>query len=166
MPCEQCGEREAVVHLTQIAEDQVSVVHLCERCAAERGFDTGASAAKTPLGGFLATLSTLPEVEGAAESPARCAACGATFEDFRATGRLGCPECYGAFGRPLRELMRRLHGATAHTGERYRAPGTAESPSTAEDSVEELQRQLREAVAAEDFERAAQLRDRIRAGHA
>jgi protein arginine kinase activator len=162
MPCEQCGEREAVVHLTQIAEDQVTVIHLCERCAAERGFDTGASAAKTPLGGFLATLSTLADVEAAAERPARCPACGAAFEDFRATGRLGCPTCYSTFDGALRELMRRLHGATVHTGERYVQGGGTLAAELAVKGQEELQTLLREAVAAEDFERAAELRDRIR----
>lgn len=164
MPCEQCGEREAVVHLTQIAENQVTVVHLCERCAAERGFDTGAAAAKTPLGGFLATLSTLADVEPAAGAPARCPSCGAGFDDFKASGRLGCAECYGTFAGPLRELMRRLHGATVHTGERYHAglPG-GEVKSSGLD-VGELQAQLRAAIAAEDFERAAELRDRLR-GH-
>ena len=162
MPCEQCGEREAVVHLTQIAENQVTVVHLCERCAAERGFDTGAAAAKTPLGGFLATLSTLPDVEAASDGPSRCPSCGAGFDDFKASARLGCPACYEAFAGPLRELMRRLHGATVHTGERYLMGGDRESPARPEATVKELQSQLRSAIAEEDFERAAELRDRLR----
>ena len=162
MPCEQCGEREAVVHLTQIAENQVTVVHLCERCAAERGFDTGATTAKTPLGGFLATLSTLADAEATAEGPSRCASCGAGFDDFKASGRLGCAGCYEAFAGPLRELMRRLHGATVHTGERYQADGVGGTPQAAAANVQELQAQLRTAIADEDFERAAELRDRLR----
>ena len=162
MPCEQCGEREAVVHLTQIAENQVTVVHLCERCAAERGFDTGTAAAKTPLGGFLATLSTLADVETAADGPSRCPACGAGFDDFKTSGRLGCAGCYEAFAGPLRELMRRLHGATVHTGERYQADAEGAVPEQAPTSAQELQLQLRTAIADEDFERAAELRDRLR----
>lgn len=162
MSCEQCGEREAVVHLTQIAENQVTVVHLCERCAAERGFDTGAATAKTPLGGFLATLSTLADVEATTEGPSRCASCGAGFDDFKATGRLGCAACYEAFSVPLRELMRRLHGAIVHTGERYLLGSDQGARPDPTADAEELQAQLRAAIAEEDFERAAELRDRLR----
>lgn len=164
MQCEQCGTREAVVHLTQIAEDQVTVVHLCEKCAADRGFDTGAAASQTPLGGFLATLTGLGELAPEGDATQRCSGCGAGFDDFRKTGRLGCAECYAAFAGPLRELMRRLHGATAHAGERYRAggAGSAMEPVDAVADIEALQSQLREAIAAEDFELAARLRDALR----
>jgi protein arginine kinase activator len=164
MQCEQCGTREAVVHLTQIAEDQVTVVHLCEKCAADRGFDTGAAASQTPLGGFLATLTGLGELVPEGEVTQRCPGCGAGFDDFRKSGRLGCAECYAAFAGPLRELMRRLHGATAHAGERYRVGGAggALEPASAAADVEKLQLQLREAIAAEDFELAARLRDALR----
>ncbi|HET7025752.1 MAG TPA: UvrB/UvrC motif-containing protein [Gemmatimonadales bacterium] len=164
MQCEQCGTREAVVHLTQIAEDQVTVVHLCEKCAADRGFDTGVAASQTPLGGFLATLSSLGELGPSEADTERCPVCGAGFDDFRKTGRLGCAACYTTFSGPLRELMRRLHGAVAHAGERYRsAPSAAgEAPAALPDPVEKLQVQLREAIAAEDFELAARLRDALR----
>ncbi|MGH7532438.1 MAG: UvrB/UvrC motif-containing protein [Gemmatimonadales bacterium] len=164
MQCEQCGTREAVVHLTQIAEDQVTVVHLCEKCAADRGFDTGVAASQTPLGGFLATLSSLGELAPADENSERCPGCGAGFDDFRKTGRLGCARCYATFSGPLRELMRRLHGASAHAGERYRSaePAGDGAAGAVAEMVEGLQVQLREAIAAEDFELAARLRDALR----
>ena len=57
MLCDQCGEREAVVDLTQIANDDVKKMHLCERCAAERGVESPVPANKTPLGTFLAAMS-------------------------------------------------------------------------------------------------------------
>lgn len=164
MQCEQCGTREAVVHLTQIAEDQVTVVHLCEKCAADRGFDTGVAASQTPLGGFLATLSSLAEPAPGDENTDRCPGCGAGFDDFRKSGRLGCAACYVTFSGPLRELMRRLHGASVHAGERYRAAdpvgGGPQVPGA--DAIAALQAQLREAIVAEDFELAARIRDALR----
>lgn len=164
MQCEQCGTREAVVHLTQIAEDQVTVVHLCEKCAADRGFDTGVAASQTPLGGFLATLTGLGELVPEGQVALTCPRCGAGFDDFRRTGRLGCAECYATFAAPLRELMRRLHGATVHAGEHYRVAGTggAGPPEDPAERLEKLQVQLREAIDAEDFELAARLRDALR----
>ena len=62
MSCDQCREREAVIHLTQIVNDQVTTLHLCERCAAEKGVESPASVTKTPLGSFLAAMPQRREV--------------------------------------------------------------------------------------------------------
>jgi len=53
MLCDQCRERDAVLNLTQIQNNAVTQVHLCEKCAAERGIETTVSAPKHPLGDFL-----------------------------------------------------------------------------------------------------------------
>jgi len=163
MKCSNCGERDGVVSLTQIIEGDVRTVSLCAKCAAEKGIETGIGVADTPLGGFLAALgeSADPDAPLAEALEARCAACGATLRDFRETGRVGCAECYLAFDAPLRELLRRLHGSTHHTGMRYagiEAPQRSEPNRTAL----ELREQLRRAVESEQFELAAELRDRLR----
>jgi protein arginine kinase activator len=162
MSCDQCGEREAVIHLTQIVNEQVTTLHLCERCAAEKGVESPGAVAKTPLGSFLAAMGKgLPE--GSPATPAgreTCPRCGATLQDFRESGRLGCPECYRSFESPLRDLLRRLHGSTHHVGERY-AIRSADG-RTDEEHVAELREQLRVAVETENFELAAELRDRLR----
>ncbi len=166
MQCDQCKEREAVVHLTQIVEEQVTTQHLCERCAAERGVESSTLVPKTPLGSFLAAMGKSPDTRGSGTRGA-CTGCGATLQDFRETGRLGCGECYATFGAELRDLLRRLHGSTTHMGDRYQAPGAAAESvqgdeAGAEDPSSGLREQLREAIAAEDFELAAELRDRLR----
>ncbi len=161
MLCDQCGEREAVVDLTQIANDDVKKMHLCERCAAERGVESPVPANKTPLGTFLAAMSK-GGAPGAVEA-LRCPGCGATLDDFREAGRLGCGECYVTFAGKLRDLLRRLHGSMHHVGERYEAPGTQdEDAPVPAPVVNALRDQLRAAVQAENFELAAELRDRLR----
>jgi protein arginine kinase activator len=155
MTCENCGEREAVVHLTQIEDAQVTTVHLCERCAAERGVEPP-PAGKTPLGSFLAAIG---DSEGTDEAgQAKCPGCGASFANFRETGRLGCAECWTAFEAPLRDLVRRLHGSTVHVGERYVSAGSTRAERTEDD----LRERLRLAIETENFELAADLRDRLR----
>jgi len=170
MKCTQCDEREAVIHLTQVSGEESTVLHLCEKCAAEKGMETPAQLGKNPLGTFLAAMGqgwkgTLPSEPGL--EAVRCRGCGATLEDFRDTGRLGCPECYQTFQGPLSDLLRRLHGATRHVGERYHAPGEpAEAPNGVERTpglARELRERLRTAVENENFELAAQLRDQLRA---
>jgi protein arginine kinase activator len=164
MRCDSCHERDAVVELTQIADDKKIELHLCEKCAAEKGISTSASLAKIPVGGFVAALGKGSQAAAALPNITQtgtCPACGASLEDFRETGRLGCAECYRTFEAPLRDLLRRLHGASRHLGERYAIPGG--------ESVEEvfsraqLQERLKLAVESERFELAAELRDRLRA---
>ncbi len=164
MICQQCEEREAVVLLKKVEGGDVRVLHLCEKCAAERGVPESEESAKTPLGAFLAAMGT----DTTADSPlssgaalAECPGCGATLQDFRRTGRLGCATCWTTFEGPLRGLTRRVHGATRHVGEFYVRPG-AEPPDQAA-QARRMREQLSAAVAEENFERAAELRDRLRA---
>ncbi len=161
MQCEQCHEREAVVHLTQIVDEQVTTVHLCERCAAEKGVEGAGPPAKTPLGDFLAAIGKgqLGVPVGTVELM-RCTTCGASLQDFRETGRLGCADCYRTFELQMRDLLRRVHGSTHHVGERYVRRGSA--PVTAERAQDDLREQLRLAVETENFELAAEIRDRLR----
>lgn len=164
MTCNQCQEREAVMELTQVANGQVTRIHLCEQCAAERGLENAASLGKSPLASYIAAMgqglnSAIPA--GTTDQAFLCASCGATLQDFRESGRLGCPDCYRTLGEPLRELLRRLHGATRHTGERYAVPGSHPATPATRSSLE-LREQLKRAVESEDFELAAQLRDQLK----
>lgn len=163
--CQACHEREAAVHLTQIVGDQVTTLHLCGRCAAERGVETEAEVAQTPLGAFLATMGKggAPLAAAAAGAEA-CPECAATLQDFRASGKVGCPTCWTAFERPLRDLLRRLQGAVRHTGETYADPGAPADPvEVVARERASLRERLRVAIEMEQFELAAELRDRLRA---
>jgi protein arginine kinase activator len=140
MLCDQCHEREAVIHLTQIVNEQVTTLHLCERCAAEKGVESPGAQPKTPLGSFLAAMGKGVEPAPVTRGVDACPRCGASFQDFRESGRLGCPECY--------------------MGERYVDPGQAAPGESAKAS--DLREQLRLAVETENFELAAELRDRLR----
>lgn len=163
MKCSNCGEREGVVSLTQIEGGEVRTVSLCAKCAAEKGIDTGFGVSETPLGGFLAALGESLDADAplSAALELHCTSCGATLREFRETGRVGCAECYRSFDAPLRELLRRLHGSTHHTGMRY--AGVEPKPALAPPaSLRELREQLRRAIDTEQFELAAELRDRLR----
>src|SRR5216117_1882550 len=92
MLCDNCKEREVEIHLTKVENDTKVTLHLCKQCAQQKGFETGDSILKSPLGGFIQAMgkggaSLLP-------TPAdglRCSACGATLRDFRESGRLAAP---------------------------------------------------------------------------
>ena len=163
MLCDNCKERDAVINLTQVEHDSKVTLHLCEQCAQQKGVETGGTVLKSPLGGFLTALGkggTGAALLPSATDGLRCAACGATLRDFRDSGRLGCDQCYVTFDFHLRDLLRRLHGSSQHVGERYDLPGADEADPKSR--LLELRAQLRRAVENENFELAAELRDRLR----
>ncbi|MEQ1856923.1 MAG: UvrB/UvrC motif-containing protein [Longimicrobiales bacterium] len=159
MVCDNCGSTEAVVHLTQIVNNQMSTHRLCEKCAAEKGLESAPEPSSIPLTDFLAQMGKEPVSEGDA-SAEQCSFCGLTFRDFRETGRLGCPHCYETYASHLQRLLRRVHGSTQHVGKVYLPPDPTASDLGRR--VEALRRKLNRAVEAEDFERAALLRDEIK----
>ena len=157
--CDNCGSRPATVNLTQIENNEMFSYHLCEDCAAEKGLETTSEpSGSSPLPDFLAQIGDEPKGEGDPDS--ECSFCGLTLAVFRETGRLGCPHCYETFESHLRRLLRRVHGGTKHVGKIYLPPDP--TVSEMEKRMEALRRKLHRAVEAEDFERAAELRDRIR----
>ena len=158
MICSQCQERDAVVHLTQIVEGAVTQVHLCEKCAAERGIETSVAIPKHPLDDFLqAAQQQALQLPGDA---ARCSYCGTSLRDFRASGTLGCARCYSAFEQSLKDLLRRVHGSSTHVGRSYLG---ADEPALERDAtLTELRGRLDGAIRGEEFELAATLRDQIR----
>jgi protein arginine kinase activator len=157
--CDNCGSTEAVVHLTQIVNNQMSTHRLCEKCAAEKGLEAAPEPVNFPLTDFLAQMGkdTMAGIDATGES---CSFCGLTFQDFRETGRLGCPHCYETYGPHLQKLLRRVHGGTQHVGKIYLPPDP--TSSELERRLDGLRRKLTRAVDSEDFERAAELRDEIR----
>jgi protein arginine kinase activator len=147
------------VTLTHAVKGEVNVLHLCQRCAADRGIETTVS---TPLKNMIADY--LPAVQAQAVAAQvdsiRCAFCSMSLADFRESGRLGCASCYSTFDQSLRALLRRVHGNAKHAGRQYEAP----PPDLlhAVTALGELRERLRRAISQEEFEQAAQLRDQIR----
>ena len=159
MICEHCKERDGVVLLTKVKDGAVLQVRLCERCAAEQGVETTVATKTSALTDFLQAVNE--KATAVTGDQAACHFCGATARDFRQSGRVGCARCYGAFERSLRELLRRLHNATRHTGRRY-VPPAADVVEQA-GQLDQLRDRLQRAIDAEQFELAAELRDRLRA---
>ena len=162
MLCEHCGEREAAVHLTQGVDNQMTTSHLCQQCAAEKGFQSDVPPSNLPLADFLAKMGGGDSLSGKAveDEDQVCPFCGLSGSDFKEVGRLGCPQCYSTFEGHLRGLLRRIHGGTQHVGKVYLPPDT--TLSDREERLAGLRKKLQRAIDTEDFERAAEIRDQIR----
>ena len=154
MLCESCNEREATVHLTQVADGAVKKVHLCEECAAKSGFDIHG-----PLSIQDILLGMGQSSSDAAAGPERsCPKCHFRRADFKKTGRLGCPDCYETFAAELLPLIKAMHRSDQHMGKVPSRDGTAVRLST---EIAALQKALDQAIASENYEEAARLRDQI-----
>ncbi len=161
MVCDNCGEAGAVVHFTQVVNNETKTSHLCERCATEKGLQTKIPSTNLLLADFLAKMGgDEPLSPGGPQEELTCPFCGLSTADFKEVGRLGCPQCYSTFEEYLRGLLRRIHGGTQHVGKVYLPPDP--SASEKEKRLEALRRTLVRAIDSEDFERAAELRDQIR----
>jgi len=147
------------VHLTEIIDEQMTELHLCEECASQKGAQMESHFGLSDLLAGLADFGKQLETEETAGQ--KCANCGLTFEDFRKVGRLGCSECYTTFRRSLSTLLKRIHGSTHHLGKSPTGRMTVKTPK-ARSELTELKHKLQEAVEAEEFETAARLRDQIR----
>jgi protein arginine kinase activator len=156
--CDVCKENDVVITLTEIHGEGVRQVRLCERCAAERGMQAAVSTPKPQIGTFLQSVHQ--QVTASAGDAARCPFCSSTLRDFRQTGRVGCAHCYVAFESSLRDLLRRVQGSSRHMGRQYEGPN--DEDMLVAGTAAQLRDRLQRAVAAEQFELAATLRDQLR----
>lgn len=157
MLCMVCKQSEAKVHLTQVVDGKLKKVDLCEECAKAKGVDdpTGFSLADLLMG-----LGAAQEVAEAAASPSvTCPACGYTQADFKKSGRFGCAECYRTFADGLESFLRNMHKGTRHMG---KVPRALRQGHEVQERIKQLQKHLNEAIAAENYEDAARLRDEIK----
>lgn len=156
MVCEICGKVEASVTYTEIVDGNVKEYHLCEECARKKGVEK----TKFSIIDLIAGMSgTLEEVEKK-DSNIRCPCCGLSFASFRKSGKLGCAKCYETFMEKLVPLFRKIHGTTKHIGKMITKD---EDILRIKGELKRLDSELKKAVATEEFEDAAKIRDRMKA---
>lgn len=156
MMCEQCGNKQATVHLTKIVNGQKKETHLCSNCAGSfSDFVPGID-----FQNMLASMLDQPQVWDPVQSNAvHCPVCNFTLADIQHHSQLGCSECYNTFGREVSNLIRRIHGTTKHVG---KVPKTGHERVLLTRQIEETRQKLKQAVASEEYEEAATLRDEIK----
>lgn len=170
MLCQSCGQRPATTHIKSVVNGQLTETHLCAHCAKEQGYGNILGS----WGGFGSLLGGLlgsPLPETTPQQLQHCPGCGASFQEISRSGQIGCAQCYDTFRAQLLPVIQRIHGAAQHRG---KSPGgsalrvterntqLAPTAQPAESPLEEKKRLLQEAIAAQNFERAAELRDQIK----
>lgn len=160
MQCQICNERTATIHLTEISEGVRTEMHICEQCATEQGIAAQSQMSINELlSGLLASQPSDDELLGPSDQESSCPACGFTLDRLRKEGTLGCPNDYDVFEYALLPLIQRAHnGGTAHCG---KVPSKMPQETKKLAELTQLRQELNKAVRNEDYERAAELRDKL-----
>lgn len=161
MLCQLCQKRVATVHFTQIVNNNKVEMYLCEKCANEKGHTNFIS--PLSLGDFLSGFLSKDIGDSYIAAPnvhTVCDVCGMSFNDFQSTGKIGCSNCYKVFGDRLKPIIKRLHGNVEHTGKVPSGFSRRIMETTKE--IEKLKEDLNRAIQAEEYEKAALLRDKIK----
>ncbi|MFA5092854.1 MAG: UvrB/UvrC motif-containing protein [Candidatus Omnitrophota bacterium] len=161
MICDVCGKNPATVHLTEIIDEQMNELHLCEECARTK------SAAMEQQFGLSDLLAGMVDFQKPANKEeelinVKCSSCGLTYADFKKIGRLGCGQCYDVFRKYLAPLLKRIHGSGQHVGKTPFKAKVITRSSKKKNDLAELKEQLQKAIQKEAFEEAARLRDLIK----
>ena len=166
MKCHSC-EKPATVHLTQILNNQMHKIDLCEECAQKKGVtNTG----DFSMGGLMSTAGMDTT---SSSSDLVCESCGLTHQEFKKGGRFGCSACYEAFRQVLNPMLDGMHAGTRHVGKipkvlastvrkSRKQANKQESVAKLQEKIIRLEGDLQKALEAEEFEECARLRDEIR----
>ena len=153
MKCENCRSNEATVKYTENINGRERKLNLCLACAKKMESELGIFSADFFSDGLLSPMFYQTREK---KESIKCPLCASDFSDIERTGKAGCPACYGAFEKYLASTLKKLHGASRHTG---RKPARL---TEKDDGTKELEAQLKAAIEKEEYEEAAALRDRIK----
>lgn len=157
----KCNKSFATVKLTRIVKGRVEELNLCQSCAAEISpYQKKLAGAQANLDSILAgLLANEKEKKRTTDVDITCRGCGLPFATYRESLFLGCAECYDSFGEYLLADLRKFHGSTRHQG---KVPKRFQSRITMQRDIRQIRKQMEEAIEQDNFELAAQLRDKIK----
>ena len=163
MKCQKCGANNANTHVKTIINGEFKEYDLCSECAHKLGYTNVFADMDNDFSSLLGSFFT--NVLPARTQATRCEFCGSTYAEIAKTGQVGCANCYKLFADQLYPSIRRIHGNTTHCGKNSgRAAAAEKKPAemTKEEKLADMKKQLDAAVQEQDFERAAELRDKIK----
>lgn len=164
MLCQNCGKNEATTHIKRVVNGDTTETHLCAECAQHLGYGDMFSGFGLNLDDFFGSFLGDSVQKLSSPTEQRCPKCGCTFGDIVNSGKIGCSECYRTFYDKLLPSIQRIHGRIKHNGKLVSAPQTEmkkEEP-VKENPTEKLKKELEKAIADQEFEQAAVLRDKIK----
>ena len=192
MLCEKCNKNEASIKYTEIINGEKTEMMLCEKCSHDLDLDNINFNMPIDFSSFFGgilddeyynTEDVMPLFRTVKEL--KCNNCNMTYDDFVTIGKFGCEECYEVFSPKIDSLLKRLHGDNKHLGRKgirnnvrvaafgelqkdnvgvdaHIDPQKDSKTNNKENKLEQLQKDLKNAIADERYEDAAKIRDEIK----
>ena len=163
MICEYCNSKPATVILTQNIDGQTKTIHMCQDCAAALGvsFDkVDVGQVMGDIDNFFASMFGTKTSNTAPGSTLTCEFCGMSLSELQKTGKCGCANCYNVFSDSVESAIRHLHAATSHCG---KIPYSVDGKLSIKRKTDDLKAKLAIAIQNEEYEKAAVIRDEIKA---
>ncbi len=158
MKCQKCNENQATTHIQRIVNGKKTEYYLCGKCAKDLGINEFSFSFGNDFDDIFYGLFGNSSKVVSAPTDKVCPNCHLTLSEFFKKGRLGCSFCYESFKDSLKRPLEQIHGKTEHIG---KIPKSKGAKISAETKIRHLQSELDTAVLNQEFEKAAQLRDRI-----
>ena len=167
MLCEKCKKNTATVHMKGFVNGAVTELHFCQECSLGMVNMEMPISLENMFKGILESVQSMGQTPLgqpanrpiARKTPGPCTVCNLSYEQFKATGKLGCEACYQAFPKEIVALFKNVQGSTHHEG---KFPKRSGSQIRQRREVDKLRAILKKAVDEENYEEAARLRDQIR----
>lgn len=159
--CDRCA-KPATFHITDIERGKPKEFHFCDEHARQHLAPAADGMQKPEMTALAEKFSQSGlDIVRAEATPEKqvCPICQISFQEFRNTGRLGCPHDYQVFRDELLPLLENIHEETRHSG---KIPRRAPRDPVRQTELIQLRNELKRAIAAEDYEVAARVRDQIK----
>ena len=160
MKCQICRENNAYIVFTKIVNNEKIVLHICYECARKKGLtiNMGQSDSYHPEDVPVSHPEQIEKQDDPPVPDITCSGCGLRYEEFRVAGFFGCDQCHEAFGKYIVNLLKQIHGSVVHEG---KTPLTLSGEMDLKKHIRSLRTRLQRCIESEDYERAAELRDKI-----
>lgn len=170
MLCQKCHKKTATVFISSIVNGQETRVYLCDECARDYplfnfNFQDPFSI-KDVIDKFKVDEETSTDKENILaidndieEKDIICPNCYSTYNEYRETGKLGCSRCYEVFEKQLKPMLKNIYGYEEYIG---KTPKKDNSHIYISKEIRILKEDLNRAVEKEEYEKAADIRDKIK----
>ena len=157
MLCENCNQNNATTHIKRTVNGVTKEYYLCPYCASKFGMSNFSFFDMSDL------FNSVFENKKFVKEEKRCKSCNTSFNEIAKSGKLGCPECYREFREEISPSLLKIHGKNKHISNVSVKKSTTSNKNENSNEIENLEKELKEAIATENFEKAAELRDIIKA---
>lgn len=168
MLCEKCKKNEAKINLVTVMNGQKHEIWLCENCAKDIAnipfFSPIIQNANIPFQGILSEMlsnidNNKTKIDNNKIKELVCSSCGLTYNEFKKSGRLGCIDCYKEFETVLEPRIKSLQAGMKHVGKIPKIKGKELAQKR---KLKDLKGEMQKLIVAEEYERAAVVRDEIK----